>query len=205
MNTSTTSVKRFFASYAQKIILKGSLVLEPDELRLPPISYLEEGLVTQYDITPSGSKAIVNIYKPGAFFPASSAINKTKNKYYFEASADSKIRQSSAKDLEAFLITHPEETYELLQRLYRGLDGLLGRIVMLLGSNANSRLLYELAVYGDRFGKNTAEGLVLEVTENELAQQSGLARETISRELKQLKKAGVLSGSRGRIVLYSQE
>lgn len=204
MNSPSTLVKHFFSAYAQQTFSKGSQILAPDEHHLPLMSYLEEGLVVQYDITPSGSKAIVNIFKPGAFFPAACALNKTKNVYYFEASIDSKIRQSSASALDGFLREHPTVAYDLLQRLYRGVEGLLGRLVLLLGSSANSRLAYELVIHGERFGSKSSDGIVIKVTENELAQQSGLARETVSRELKQLKAAGVLSLSRGRIVLLHQ-
>ena len=158
-----------------------------------------------YDITTEGNKAMVNIYKPGAFFPISSVVNSTFNNYYFEAITDVSVRQMSSELVEDFLRENPLIVYDLLKRLYRGVDGLLRRMVLLLGETANTRLLYELFLYADRFGRKQLDGsMILDITAKELAQQTGLARETVSRELKKLKELNVLLVERGQITLLSR-
>ena len=42
------------------------------------------------------------------------------------------------------LQANPDVVYDLLTRLYRGLDGLLGRMSQLMAGSAKSRLMYEL-------------------------------------------------------------
>jgi len=77
--------------------------------------------------------------------------------------------------------------------------------VLLLGETANTRLLYELFVFADRFGRKQPDGsILLDITAKELAQQAGLARETVSRELKNLKELNVLVVGRGQITLLSR-
>ena len=177
----------------------------PSDEKLPSVTYIETGLVGQYDITSEGNKAMVNIYKPGAFFPISSVVNGTFNNYYFEAITDASVRQISAQQAEVFLKQNPLVVYDLLQRLYRGVDGVLRRMVLLLGETANTRLLYELFMFADRFGAKQPDGsMVLDITAKELAQQTGLARETVSRELKKLKDLKVLVVTRGQITLLSR-
>jgi len=202
MPTPATTTALFFSSYKPTTFTKGAQLLHARSALPPPITYLVEGLVVEYAISESGTKTIINTYKPGSFFPSSAAVNHTPNRYHFEAGAQSVVRQAPADSVREFLLANPDVTYELLQRLYRGLDGLTGRLEMLLGANASSRLLYELTVQAERFGISSDNGIVVTITESELAEHTGLARETVSRELKKLKDNKILSVSRGRVVLH---
>jgi len=201
MPTPAETTALFFSSYKPLTFQKGAQLLQPSTLTLPPITYIVEGYIVEYAISSTGTKTIINTYKQGAFFPASAAVNKTPNKYYFEAGADTVVRQAAPTDVDAFLLDNPAVTYDLLQRLYRGIDGLTGRIERLLGADASARLLYELTIQADRFGVQSVDGITLTITETELAEHTGLARETVSRELKKLKTNKILSLSRGKIVL----
>jgi len=203
--TAAQKVKKLYTNRPLLEYKKGSVIIMPSDDKLPLVTYIETGLVGQYDITSEGNKAMVNIYKPGAFFPISSVVNGTFNNYYFEAITDASVRQISSQQAELFLKQNPSVVYDLLQRLYRGVDGVLRRMVLLLGETANTRLLYELFMFADRFGTKQPDGsIVLDITAKELAQQTGLARETVSRELKKLKDLKVLVVSRGQITLLSR-
>jgi CRP/FNR family transcriptional regulator len=204
-DTAAQTVKKFYDNRPLTLHKKGSVIVLPSDERLPPVTYIETGLVGQYDITTEGNKAMVNIYKPGSFFPISSVVNGTFNNYYFEAITDIAIRQSPSAPVEVFLKANPAVVYELLKRLYSGIDGVLKRMVLLLGETAHTRLLYELFVFADRFGKKQPDGsVILDITAKELAQQAGLARETVSRELKKMKELKVLTTGRGKITLLSR-
>lgn len=195
-------VKRFYAPYKLKSFEKGEAILWPDDEILPFVSLIEDGTIAQYDITDSGDKVVVNIFKKGAFFPVSSAINHSANQYYFEAMTTCIIRQAPSVDVELFLQNNPSVTYDLLQRVYHGTDGMIGRLALLLNGTASARLLHELFILGDRFGVRLPNGMVeIEITSAEIAQQTGLARETVSRELKLLKEQGIVTVSRGKITL----
>jgi len=193
-------VSDFFAVYPEKTFAKGQTVLLPSDTA-PPVTYLQIGVVVQYDITSSGDKVVVNIFKPGAFFPMSCAVNSAPNVFYFEASEACTARQASAEAVRQFLLEQPAVTYDLLQRVYRGTDGLLGRMAKLLGGDAQARLLYELHIHAQRFGERTATGVAIHITEESLAQQTGLARETVSRELTKLREKGLIRRSRGIVTL----
>ena len=201
MPAPATTTELFFSSYKPATLAKGEQLLHPSNLTPPPISYLVDGVIVEYAISDSGTKTIINTYKPGSFFPSSAAVNNTPNKYHFEATVQSIVRQAPAETVREFLLANPEVTYELLQRLYRGLDGLTGRLEVLLGANASSRILYELTIQAERFGTQSADGTLIAITESELAEHTGLARETISRELNKLKATNVLSVTRGKVVL----
>jgi len=200
MPTPSETIEHFFSSYKPATFQKGAQLLQPSTTP-PPITYIVEGYIVEYAIASSGTKTIINTYKPGSFFPASAAVNQTPNKYHFEAGIDTIVRQAPPADVNEFLLHNPAVTYNLLQRLYSGIDGLTGRLERLLSADASSRLLHILTIQAARFGVPSAEGVVLTITETELAEHTGLARETVSRELKKLKNDNILSLSRGKIVL----
>lgn len=78
--------------------------------------------------------------------------------------------------------------YDLLSRVYRGVDGLLGRLTHLMASSARTRLVYELVVEGERFGTEREDGAItLDINEKDLGARAGLSRETVSREAHKLK------------------
>lgn len=116
------------------------------------------------------------------------AINKVSNPYIYEAETDIEIRQAPANEVVAFIKSNPDVLFDLLARVYRGVDGLLGRMSHLMASSAKSRLIYELILEGRRFGTIQADGsCVLNINEKDLGARAGLSRETVSREMNKLK------------------
>lgn len=179
-------IETFFAQYRLRRYAKGQvLILNGDDT--DHVYYLTKGKVKQYDVTTHGDEIILNVFKPPAFFPMSLAINKVANPYVYEAETDIEIRQAPADETVAFLKANPDVTFDLLSRLYRGVDGLLGRIARLMVGSARSRLLYELLIECRRFGKRQDDGsYLLVIKEVELAARAGLSRETVSREIQKL-------------------
>lgn len=185
-------IATFFTSYPTRTFEKRQILMGPDD-PLPGIFYLVEGRVSQYDITTSGTEVVVNVFKPQAFFPMSWAINTTPNPYFFEASTDVATHIAPSGDAVQFLRDNPDIMFDLLARVYRGTDGLLRRMAHLMGGDAQSRLLFELLNATYRFGEQQKDGRTfVPIKETDLARHSGLARETVNRNLQALKKAGLL-------------
>ncbi len=196
-------VKKFFSAYPLRSFAKGEIICHAEE-ELSGVFYVLEGRVNQYDISPSGSEVVVNVFKPPAFFPMSWAINKTPNRYFFEAATVVKAHEAPAEDIVRFLKANPDVTFDLLSRVYRGLDGLLRRTSHLMGGDAGTRLLFELLNAAHRFGELNEKGeIVIRLKEGDLAKHSGLARETVSRLLQKLKKSELVKIESGRIVIPS--
>lgn len=193
----------FFSKYPLRQFDQGQILLFPrDELR--HIYYLKEGTVDEYDITPAGNKIIVNIFKPPAFFPMSWAINETRNAYFFEASSNVTAVIAPPADVIEFLKANNDVLFDLLARVYKGTDVLLKRIALSSGSDALSKLAFELLVECRRFGEKEKGLTRINVSQNELASRAGLARETVSRELKVLKEDGAIELSRHGITIKNK-
>lgn len=197
--TTSEKVKKYFSKFPTQLAAKGSLLSSPGE-EFRGVYYLRSGLVRQYIVSPSGEQVVVNVFKQGAFFPMSWAINKTPNDYYYEVAEDGKFNLVTADQAIEFVQSEPEVLFDLLRRVYIGTDGLLARLTYQLTGDARSRLILELIIASKRFGKETAERTTLiKINQKDLAMLTGLTRETVTRLLTQLKDEGLLTYRRGLI------
>lgn len=196
-------VASFFTKYPKRTYPKGQILIfggeDPEH-----IFYLVSGQVRNYDVSYRGDEVIVNTFKPYAFFPMSWAINRTPNLYFFKAETPVEVHVVPPDDAVDFVKNNPDVLFDLLARVYRGTDGLLGRIVHLMSGTAKSRLLYELILDCRRFGKQQdGDSYRLETTEIDLAARSGLSRETVNREMQKLKTNGWIKINRDHIAVAS--
>lgn len=194
-------VQAFFAAYPVRTFERGQIIVHAEE-DPAGIFYLLQGRVNQYDISPAGINIVVNVFKPGAFFPMSWAMNRTANHYFFEAAEPVRAYLAPAEDVMAYVRENPDVAYDLLSRVYRGVDGVLRRTAHLMGGDAKSRLLFELLNAAYRFGKAQTDGSVfVPLKEGDIARQSGLARETVNRTLQRLKQDGYVVVERRGITI----
>lgn len=194
-------IDTFFTQYKRQVYKKRELLIRADD-DPSGIFYLTKGRVKMFAISQKGEEVILTIFKPGSFFPMFWALNDSPNHYYFEAMEEVEVWKAPKGDVISFLKESPDVLYDLLQRLYRGLDGVLIRMVHLMGGSAYIRLVHEIVINAKRFGKESEENFVtIEISEIELAKQTGLTRETISREIKILKEKGLIDFSKNTLVI----
>ena len=190
-----------FSSYPKRVYPKGHILVFADESP-EYIFYIVKGRVRKYDVSYRGDEVIVNIFQPPAFFPMSWVLNKTPNSYFYKTEQETEVHLVPGDKALEFLQSNPDVVLDLLSRVYKGMDGLLGRVVHLMSGTARSRLIYELIIECRRFGvtkNNTAYSL--STNEVDLAARSGLSRETISREMQKLKQNGWITMSSKAITI----
>jgi CRP-like cAMP-binding protein len=130
------------------------------------------------------------------------AINGTPNVYFYETITTATVKHSNPVKTVEFLKNNPDVSFDLLSRVYRGTDALLRRIVIAASGVALNRLVFELLIEAYRFGKE-GENHQREIfiKQSILASRSGLARETISRELHKLASDEYLSFTKHGFIL----
>lgn len=186
-------LETFFTQFKKQTYKKGEILVRADD---DPngVFYLTEGFVRMYLISMKGDEVVLNIFKPISFFPMSWAINNTKNIYYYEAINEVTVWRAPKEQVIEFIKENPDVLYDLLSRVYRGVDGILTRMAYLMSSNANARLVTELIIAAKRFGKiDEGHGITLAISEKDIGTQAGLTRETVSREMKILKEKGLIT------------
>jgi CRP/FNR family transcriptional regulator, cyclic AMP receptor protein len=181
-------VQQHFSRYPRRVYPKGQILIFADESP-EYVFYIVKGRVREYDVSYRGDEAMVNLFKPLAFFPMSWAINRTPNKYFYKTEIETELHVVPIDAALDFLKANPDVMLDLLSRVYRGMDGLLGRIVHLMSGTAKSRLIYELLIECHRSGERADDGTykLPGLNESDLAARAGLSRETVNRELRKIR------------------
>ncbi len=147
---------------------------------------------------------ILNVYKPFAIFPMSLILNESKEKYVYLALTKVEGYFAPKAGFKKFLEENPVIIYDLLKRIYRGLDGFLRRLETLLIKDAYLKVLNQLIIYGKRFGQKSNQKIIFDfhVTHFQLASQTGLARESVTKELKKLQNKGLIGYVGKKLFIY---
>lgn len=187
-NLAQDKINTFFKQYKVQKFKKDEVIIQPDQEPLG-VFYLIEGIVKMYAISANGEELIINTFKPHSFFPMSWVLNNELSHHYFEAKTNVIVIRAPKEDFVNFLETESTIVMDLLKRIYKGLNGYFQRMEHLMGGSAKNRLITELLIHAKRFGEKGDSNVItsLKLTEKELASQSGIARETVSRELQKLK------------------
>lgn len=198
-------IHQHLSRYPQRKYPKGQIIVFADESP-GHVFYIAEGKVIKYDVSYRGDEVVVNVFKAPAFFPLSWAINRTPNVYFYKTDSEAVLHVIPADDAVKFLKDNPDVMYDLLSRIYRGMDGMLERMVQLMSGTAKSRLLFEVLIECRRFGKKQEDGSYkLSVSELDLANRAGMSRETVSREMAKIKKSGLVRVERNSIIVNDLE
>lgn len=188
-------VDAFFRAFPVRKYKKGETFIQVGDR--PKVFYVAEGTVAQYDTSSIGDKLVLNVYTPGSFLPLSSALNNMPSEFAFEASDHLMVHVAPNSDVVAFLESSPEVTMDVLKRITRGSNGLFKRLASIMEGNAEGRIIQELEIMHARFDNRNG----VEITASNLAAQTGLARETVSRTLKKLYEKDIVTRSGGRMKL----
>lgn len=197
---------QFFNKYKALNFSKGEPLIEADQ-NPGGVYYLVEGIVKEYSVNPEGVEVVLNLFKPNAFFPMPWVLNRKPIPHYFEGVKDGKVFKAPEDEFLNFLKQEPEILLDLLRRIYRGLEGMWERLEYSMSGSAYGKFITELLIFAKRFGRKDGLHTVIDfkVFEKDLASQSGIARETVSRLVGKLKDKGLINFENNTVKIYNLE
>ncbi len=190
----TAELVDFFRHHGLKqTYRKGDFIIRPGD---PPhgVFYIYEGLVKAYDITKYNEENLLIIRKQDEIFPLIWAVTGEEHDIIYQTLAPTTTWQLSRQDFLEFIKNKPDALAPLLDmtmEMYR-LHG--ERILNLEFRTVRERIISFLLTMSQRFGKETAAGLLIEVPlrHQDIASSVNATRETTSRELAALERKGLL-------------
>lgn len=158
---------------------------------------IKSGTVKAYNLSVSGDEKPVAFYQADSAFPAPWIYGKTASStYYYEAfTPEVEVYTIDRHEFVDFIKKRPELLYQELQRLLADQLGGSMRLNALQNSRARDKLIYTLHYLALSHGKAAGQGnieLTLDVTHQDLANLTGLTRETVATELNKLKRQKVI-------------
>lgn len=196
----------FFSQFSSKEYKKGEIIIQANT-QPSGIFYIESGIVRRYYLSENGEEVTLNLYKPHSFLPMSWAVGNVKNIHFYEAMTPLLARRAPKDAVVAFVKENPDVMYDLLRRIYIGMEGLWMHVESLTAGNSYIKLAASLVILAKRFGVKEKNNLVvkLKMSEKDLANYAGMSRETASRELQKLKKEHLVDFQKGILTVHDLE
>jgi len=202
------NLKKFLKNFPLKKFNQGEVLFEIDQ-PLINVCCLESGFVRQYTVSSDGNEFTQNIFRKEAIFPLNLICTQKHNPYYFEALTPVTAAMVPTSQMKAFLQQDPVALEELVIRLSRGINQLLHRMESLVFGSAQQRLAATIYLLALKFGKSAEEvarkdcryrriaaGAIsitaFRLTHQQLAHLTALTRETVSVEMMNLRKLGLI-------------
>ncbi len=181
---------------------KGDFIIRPGESP-PGIFYIHQGLVKAYDITKYDEENLLIIRKEGELFPLIWGITGQERHVIYQALAPTTTWQISRDTFLKFIEKKPEALAPILDMTLEMYRLHSERILNLEYRTVRERIISFLLTMSQRFGKETAEGLLIEVPlrHQDIASSVNATRETTSRELSALERKGLLLNKQTLILL----
>lgn len=202
------SVRTFLKDYPLKRFRRGDVILHQDEE--PPAAYaVESGVVKAYNLTTKGEEKPIQFHVKDDIFPLGWVFGKIyQSQYYYEAANDCSLYCVPRSEMAAYLKHCPEATLEMLEHsLETQLHDHL-RINALEQSRAFDKIVAIIHYFALRFGQDLEKDVVeipLPLRQQDVANFTGLTRETVSAEFKRLARRSVISyHNRSYIVLTNR-
>jgi CRP/FNR family transcriptional regulator, cyclic AMP receptor protein len=166
-----------------------------------------DGQVKVTQATEDGKEIILAIHKTLELFGEISLIDGKTAPATVQASEDSFIAFISKKDFYALLTSQSKVLEKLLQILCSRLRDSWRRIYLLNFKHASDRVKTLFLSLSFENGSKTPEGIVLnlKLTHQEIADMTGLTRESVTRVLDKLQKEGAITVLKNRRICLSHK
>jgi CRP/FNR family cyclic AMP-dependent transcriptional regulator len=157
---------------------------------------VKSGIVKAYNLSTGGDEKPVAFYETDSTFPATWVFSKAGSAtYYYEAfTPEVEVYAIDRAEFVKFITKRPELLYQEFERLLAEQLGNTIRLNALQHSKARDKLIYTLHYLALTHGTPGSQTITLkfDLTHQDLANLTGLTRETAATELNKLKKQGVI-------------
>ena len=193
----------FFAQFKPLYFKKRAIVLRAGDTP-SGIFYITKGYIRQYLVSAEGQELTTIIYKPRDLFPLLWVLENKISQRYFETMTPAVLQRAPRDTFIKFIESEPQVFFKVISRVLNRVNAISERLEYLAFGNAYTKVASILYILAERFGEKRGGGVVIQLplTHKDLASLLGLARETVSIGMEQLKGKGIITYN-GHIVIKS--
>ncbi len=157
--------------------------------------------------TDTGKEIIMSVHQSGDFFGELSLIDGKTVPAAVCATKDSVTAIISKNDFHSLLLSQNKFLENLLRILCSRLRESMKKIQILNFNNAAQRIKMLFLMLSESFGEKSAEGTILKIKliHQDIADMTGLSRETVTRILDKWQKSGEIKILKSKFVLLKNE
>ena len=170
---------------------------------------IKDGVIKTYNITINGEEKPIEFGTPDKLFPLGWIFGRTyKTQYYYEALVDSEVYKIPKNELLGHIHSDNEAMAHVLdQCVWEILDHQM-RINALGQCRASDKILSAIHYLSLCFGRDLRPDIVeipLPLTQQDIANLTGLTRETVSMEIKRLVGKNIIFAKRRKYVVLTDK
>ena len=181
---------------------KGRILFGVDD---PPTKMflVKEGAIKIYRYTEDGKEVMLHIHGPGELITISPLFKNMDHVVYSESLVDTQLFWIPLLQFREFVKENPEVLLEIGKMLADNWDEVEEKIEAFVTHDSLGRLAYVIVQLSTKYGKKDRNKIILPfpLTHQELANLTGMFRETVSISMQELKKSGVISIEKHVIVI----
>jgi len=192
-----------FAPVCTRLGAKRGTVICSQGSRLSYLYLINRGEVLLTRLLPDGREILLSILGPGEFFGESSLLSGTAVSFSAGATKRTELLQLPARKFK-LLLEDPHACRMLLEIIARRCNDALTQMEVLGCTHVRDKVRSGLIWLSGRMGVETQEGVRIDLNQTQLARIVGCARETLSREVSELRRSRAIDvrQSNGRKSLY---
>lgn len=165
---------------------------------------IEKGYIEEFSINDEGREYLQLIYKAGELFPLVWATIGVKKRLFYQAlDATTLWKLPRSEFIGAIQAEAGPVNLAVFRQMGVQFSAFVDRLDNLQYKTADQRIIYRLLFLAARFGQKYGSSIIIQVPLNHqlIADSINLTRETVSREMQTLVKAGLISHPHKRVVI----
>ncbi|MBI2008879.1 Crp/Fnr family transcriptional regulator [Candidatus Saccharibacteria bacterium] len=211
ISTYQARIEKLFAKASTKKYPKNQLIYyEGDELT--HFYLIKEGYVKAYTILDSGDTRTIFLLGPGDIFPIAFSVSldwhNYKVKYFYQSLTDVTMRVLSRDTFKEIIEASTESMKVYLAYVSATNEAIMKQLEVMKSKKAINKVVMLLPYFISKFGERirpNAYRLKIKLSHQEIADLSGVTRETTTTLVKQLEKRGILEQIKGRLIIYTKK
>jgi CRP/FNR family transcriptional regulator len=180
-------VEQRFGEYLTTLKAKRSTVIFAQGARLSCLYLITQGEILLTRLSPDGRETLISILGPGEFFGESALLTGAAVTFSAGATKRSVLRQLPERKFKT-LLDDPQACRTLLEATARRCDDAWTQMEVLACTHVRDKVRSGLLWLSGRIGVETREGVRIDLNQTQLARMVGCARETLSREMSELRR-----------------
>ncbi|WP_084958815.1 Crp/Fnr family transcriptional regulator [Thermoactinospora rubra] len=185
-------------SGVQRVWPRGYHLTSQDRVHIEHVYVILEGRARAYTTTPDGEETTLDVLHQGEVAGELEVIDPNHRLASVAVvSRRARVLQIPAERFHEIVLSHPDVALELLrsmaQRLRRANE-------MRAATRTEGRVMRALQQHA-RSGARTSDGVIIHITQDDLAKFAQASRKTVQRVMAKLRRQGVVDTDRKRIVL----
>ena len=203
------SMEQRFGDTCPPISAKRNSVICGQGTRISCLYLIKQGEIVLTRLSPDGRETLISILGPGDFFGESALLGGTSITFSARTTKRSTLLLLPERKFK-LLLEDPWACRILLETTARRCDDAWTQMELLGCTHARDKVRSGLMWLSGRFGVETREGVRIDLNQTQLARMVGCARETLSREVSELRRLRTIkvyqnNGRKSFLVLKPEE